>query len=243
MSEDTLLRISSVSRRFGGLIAVNNVSFAVKRGEVLGLIGPNGSGKSTLLAVISGRLSPSSGEIRMAGRPISGRPPEEVCRSGIAGTFQLVRVPDSLDARDNVAVAAMYGRKRMSIDSSQAWAGELLERVQFRANPNAYVGALTYFDQKRVELARALACDPEILLLDEWLAGLNPSELADAIVLVRKLAEEGLTVVLVEHVMHAIRSLCSRVVVLNAGSVIAEGGVEETLTNGEVIRVYLGEET
>jgi branched-chain amino acid transport system ATP-binding protein len=242
MSEGALLRVSNVSRRFGGLIAVNNVTFSVKRGEVLGLIGPNGSGKSTLLAVISGRLSPSSGEIRMAGRQIAGKPPEEVCRSGISGTFQLVRVPDSLDARDNVAVAAMYGRKRMGIENAQAWADELLERVQFCADPGAYVGALTYFDQKRVELARALACDPEILLLDEWLAGLNPSELEDAILLVRKLADEGITIVLVEHVMHAIRSLCSRVVVLNAGAVIAEGGVDETLSNREVIRVYLGED-
>jgi branched-chain amino acid transport system ATP-binding protein len=153
-----------------------------------------------------------------------------------------VRVPDSLDARDNVAVAAMYGRKRMGIENAQAWADELLERVQFCADPGAYVGALTYFDQKRVELARALACDPEILLLDEWLAGLNPSELEDAILLVRKLADEGITIVLVEHVMHAIRSLCSRVVVLNAGAVIAEGGVDETLSNREVIRVYLGED-
>jgi branched-chain amino acid transport system ATP-binding protein len=136
----------------------------------------------------------------------------------------------------------MYGRKTMNIESAQAWAHELLERVQFSANPKAYVGALTYFDQKRVELARALACDPDILLLDEWLAGLNPTELEDAITLVRELAGDGITIVLVEHVMHAIRSLCSRVVVLNAGSVIAEGDVEETLSNKEVIRVYLGEE-
>jgi branched-chain amino acid transport system ATP-binding protein len=242
MSEDTLLRISGVSRRFGGLLAVNNVSFSVKRGEVLGLIGPNGSGKSTLLSIVSGRLAPSSGEIRMRGRLISATTPERVCRTGIAGTFQLVRVPDSLDARDNVAVAAMYGRKSMDIEGAQAWADELLEQVQFSANPGAYVGALTYFDQKRVELARALACDPELLLLDEWLAGLNPSELEDAIALVRKLADDGITIVLVEHVMHAIRSLCSQVVVLNAGSVIAQGDVEETLSDSEVIRVYLGED-
>ena len=242
MSKDSLLRISKVTRRFGGLVAVSNVSFSVQSGEILGLIGPNGSGKTTLLGVISGRLKPTSGEISMQGTRISGRAPEEICRSGVAGTFQLVRVPDSLTARDNVAVAAMYGRRRMSIENSRAWADELLERVQFSGNPDAFAGALTYFDQKRVELARALACSPEILLLDEWLAGLNPSELETAIVLVRSLNEEGITIVLVEHVMHAIRSLCSRVIVLNAGSVIALGDVEETLAHGEVVRVYLGEE-
>jgi branched-chain amino acid transport system ATP-binding protein len=242
VSEEALLRVSRVTRRFGGLVAVNNVTFSVARGEVLGLIGPNGSGKSTLLSVISGRLVPTAGEIRMRGQRISGGPPEMVCRSGIAGTFQLVQVPDSLNARDNVAVAAMYGRKLMDIDASQACADELLERVQFTASPEAYLDSLTYFDQKRIELARALACAPEILLLDEWLAGLNPSELEEAISLVRSLADDGITIVLVEHVMHAIRSLCTRVVVLNAGSLIAQGDVEETLANREVIRVYLGED-
>jgi branched-chain amino acid transport system ATP-binding protein len=242
VNEESLLRLSKVTRRFGGLIAVNNVTFSVARGEVLGLIGPNGSGKSTLLSVISGRLAPTAGDIRMRGQQISGRAPEVVCRAGIAGTFQLVQVPDSLNARDNVAVAAMYGRKKMDIETSQAWADELLQRVQFSASPEAYLDALTYFDQKRIELARALACAPDILLLDEWLAGLNPSELEGAILLVRTLARDGITIVLVEHVMHAIRSLCTRVVVLNAGSVIAQGDVEDTLSNREVVRVYLGED-
>jgi branched-chain amino acid transport system ATP-binding protein len=153
-----------------------------------------------------------------------------------------VRVPDSLSARDNVAVAAMYGRRRLKIAESRIEADRLLDRVQFSADPEAHNDALTYFDQKRIELARALACAPDLLLLDEWLAGLNPSELEDAIVLVRSINEEGITVVLVEHVMHAIRSLCRRVVVLNAGSVIAQGTVEETLANRDVIRVYLGED-
>jgi branched-chain amino acid transport system ATP-binding protein len=239
---DPLLRVSGVSRRFGGLIAVNNVSLSVERGDIFGLIGPNGSGKSTLLSVISGRLSPTSGEISVQGARISGCSPEEVCRAGVTGTFQLVRVPDSLSARDNVAVAAMYGRRRLKIAESRIEADRLLDRVQFSANPEAHSDALTYFDQKRIELARALACAPDLLLLDEWLAGLNPSELEDAIVLVRSINEEGITVVLVEHVMHAIRSLCRRVVVLNAGSVIAQGTVEETLANRDVVRVYLGED-
>jgi branched-chain amino acid transport system ATP-binding protein len=151
-------------------------------------------------------------------------------------------MPDALDARDNVAVAAMYGRRRMAIGAARAEAERLLERVSFGGNPAAHADQLTYFDQKRVELARALACGPDVLLLDEWLAGLNPSELEHGIALVRSLREDGLTIVLVEHVMHAIRSLCERIVVLSAGKVIATGTAEEALTNPEVIRVYLGED-
>jgi branched-chain amino acid transport system ATP-binding protein len=141
-----------------------------------------------------------------------------------------------------VAVAAMYGRRRLSIASARADADRLLERVEFDGNPAAHADQLTYFDQKRVELARALACAPDLLLLDEWLAGLNPSELEHGIALVRSLAHDGLTIVLVEHVMHAIRSLCDRIVVLNAGRVIAAGEAEEALANREVVRVYLGED-
>lgn len=242
MSRDPLLHVANVTRRFGGLVAVDNVTFNIERGEIVGLIGPNGSGKTTLLNVISGRLSPSSGEISKDGKRISGKNPEQICRAGIAGTFQLVRVPDALSALDNVAVAAMYGKRRLSIGAARGEAERLLDRVQFQANRDAYVDQLTYFDQKRIELARALACAPDLLLLDEWLAGLNPSELEDGITLVRSLYEEGLTVVLVEHVMHAIRSLCQRVIVLNAGRVIATGHPDDALANREVIRVYLGED-
>jgi branched-chain amino acid transport system ATP-binding protein len=242
MSADAILEIAAVTRRFGGLVAVDHVSFHVPRGEIFGLIGPNGSGKTTLLNVISGRLSPTAGEILKDNRSIARRNPEDVCKAGIAGTFQLVRMPDALDARDNVAVAAMYGRRRMAIRPARAEAERLLERVEFAGKLSAHADQLTYFDQKRVELARALACGPDVLLLDEWLAGLNPSELEHGITLIRSLREDGLTVVLVEHVMHAIRSLCDRIVVLSAGKVIASGTAEEALTNPEVVRVYLGED-
>ncbi len=242
MSRDPLLEVANVTRRFGGLVAVDNVTFNIERGEIIGLIGPNGSGKTTLLNVISGRLSPTSAEIRKDGKRISGKNPEQICRAGIAGTFQLVRVPDALSALDNVAVAAMYGKRRLAIGAARSEAERLLDRVQFQAGRDAFVDQLTYFDQKRIELARALACAPDLLLLDEWLAGLNPSELEDGITLVRSLHEEGLTVVLVEHVMHAIRSLCQRVIVLNAGRVIATGHPDDALANREVIRVYLGED-
>jgi branched-chain amino acid transport system ATP-binding protein len=236
-----LLKVSDLTRHFGGLAAVDGVSFAVERSEVLGLVGPNGSGKTTLLALVMGRLAPMGGEVRLNGGSITGRTPEAVCRAGIAGTFQLARVPDALDARDNVAVAAMYGRRRLRIAEARAEADRLLDRVGFAGSRRAHAGALTYFDLKRIELARALACAPELLLLDEWLAGLNPTELEAGIELVRSLHADGLTIVMVEHVMHAIRSLCGHVVVLSAGRVIASGTPEEALADPDVVRVYLGE--
>ena len=158
-----------------------------------------------------------------------------------AGTFQLARIPDALDARDNVAVAAMYGRRRLDIASARAEADRLLDRVGFAGARAAHADALTYFDHKRIELARALACAPDLLLLDEWLAGLNPTELEAGIDLVRSLNADGLTIVMVEHVMHAIRSLCGHVVVLSAGRVIAAGTPDEALADPGVVRVYLGE--
>ena len=236
-----LLEVKNLSRHFGGLAAVDGVSFAVQQGEVLGLVGPNGSGKTTLLNVVSGRLPPMGGEVRFDGRPITGHTPERVCRAGIAGTFQLARIPDALDALDNVAVAAMYGRRRLDVASARAEAERLLARVGFATDSSAHADALTYFDHKRIELARALACAPDLLLLDEWLAGLNPTELEAGIDLVRSLNADGLTIVMVEHVMHAIRSLCGHVVVLSAGRVIAAGTPDEALADPGVVRVYLGE--
>jgi len=240
-AQGPLLEVQNVTRHFGGLAALDGASFQVHRGEVLGLVGPNGSGKTTLLNVVSGRLEPMAGEVRLGGRSITGETPETICRAGIAGTFQLARIPDTLDARDNVAVAAMYGRRRLDVASARAEAERLLTRVGFTADRAAHAGELTCFDHKRIELARALACSPELLLLDEWLAGLNPTELEDGIALVRSLNGEGLTIVMVEHVMHAIRSLCGHIVVLNAGRVIAAGTPEQALADPDVVRVYLGE--
>jgi ABC-type branched-subunit amino acid transport system ATPase component len=236
-----LLEVTGLARHFGGLAALDGVSFAVGRGEVVGLIGPNGSGKTTLLSVVSGRLSPHAGTVRFAGRDITGHTPEAVCRAGIAGTFQLARIPDALDARDNVAVAAMYGRRHLDVAEARAEAERLLARVGFEGSLSVHGDALPYFELKRIELARALACAPELLLLDEWLAGLNPTELEAGIALVRSLSEEGLTILMVEHVMHAIRSLCGHIVVLDAGRVIAAGTPEEALAHADVMRVYLGE--
>jgi branched-chain amino acid transport system ATP-binding protein len=236
-----LLEVTGLTRHFGGLAALDGVSFTVERGEVVGLVGPNGSGKTTLLNVVSGRLAPMGGEVRFDGKSVTGFTPEAVCRAGIAGTFQLARIPDALDARDNVAVAAMYGRRRLDVASARTEAERLLARVGFTGDLAAHGDSLTYFDHKRIELARALACGPELLLLDEWLAGLNPTELEDGIALVHSLRDEGMTIIMVEHVMHAIRSLCGHIVVLNAGRVIAAGTPEEALADQNVVRVYLGE--
>jgi len=241
MSASRLLEVSNLSRHFGGLAALDGVSFTVAHGEVMGLVGPNGSGKTTLLNVVSGRLAPLGGEVRLQGRSVTGYTPEAICRVGIAGTFQLARIPDALSALDNVAVAAMYGRRRLDVASARAEAERLLDRVGYAANRAAHADQLTYFDHKRIELARALACAPELLLLDEWLAGLNPTELEAGIDLVRSLNASGLTIVMVEHVMHAIRSLCGHVVVLSAGRVIAAGTPDEALADPGVVRVYLGE--
>jgi ABC-type branched-subunit amino acid transport system ATPase component len=236
-----LLEVVGISRHFGGLAALDGVSFTVAKGEVVGLIGPNGSGKTTLLNVVSGRLAPLAGDVRFNATPITGATPEAVCRAGIAGTFQLARIPDALDARGNVAVAAMYGRRRLDVAAARAEAERLLARVGFEGALSAHADALPYFDLKRIELARALACAPDLLLLDEWLAGLNPTELEAGIALVRSLHEDGMTILMVEHVMHAIRSLCGHIVVLDAGRVIAAGTPEEALADQDVMRVYLGE--
>jgi branched-chain amino acid transport system ATP-binding protein len=237
----SLLEVCELGQNFGGLAALDGVSFRVERGTIVGLIGPNGSGKTTLFNIVCGRLTPTRGEVRFAGRPITGHRPESICRAGIAGTFQLARIPDALDARDNVAVAGMYGRRRLEVAAARLEAERLLERVGFAGTLGAHADQLAYFDHKRIELARALACAPDLLLLDEWLAGLNPTELEAGIELVRSLLKDGLTIVMVEHVMHAIRSLCHQIVVLNAGRVIASGTPEAALANSDVIRVYLGE--
>ena len=236
-----LLEVVGLSRHCGGLAALDRVSFTVAKGEVVGLIGPNGSGKTTLLNVVSGRLAPLAGDVRFNATPITGATPEAVCRAGIAGTFQLARIPDALDARDNVAVAAMYGRRRLDVAAARTEAERLLARVGFEGALAAHADALPYFDLKRIELARALACAPDLLLLDEWLAGLNPTELEAGIALVRSLHEDGMTILMVEHVMHAIRSLCGHIVVLDAGRVIASGTPEDALADRDVMRVYLGE--
>ena len=242
MNEKVVLEAHAVSKHFGGLRAVDRLSFSVREHEVLGLIGPNGSGKTTMMNLISGALRPTSGEIYLDDRLISDLPARYIARAGVARTFQLVRILPSLSVVENVMAGAVFGHRRMWGREARKYAERQLERVGMGHALGMATPALTYIDEKRVELARALASDPEILLLDEWLAGLNPTELQTGIELIRSLRADGRTVILVEHVMDAIRSLCDRCVVMNSGSKIAEGTPSEALAEPEVIRAYLGED-
>jgi branched-chain amino acid transport system ATP-binding protein len=234
------LSAAAVTKRFGGLVAVENMSFRLAEKEVLGLIGPNGSGKTTMMNLISGALKPSSGEIRLYGDAIAGIGASRVAHKGVARTFQLVRMLPAMTVLENVAAGGVFGHARRWGKDLEDYAHGLLRRVGLPNAAGAMVSALTYIDQKRVELARALASDPKILLLDEWLAGLNPTELKIGIALIEKLRGEGCTIIIVEHVMHAIRSLCDRCIVMNSGAKIAEGTPAEVLADHEVIRAYLG---
>ncbi|CCE05520.1 High-affinity branched-chain amino acid transport ATP-binding protein braF (modular protein) [Bradyrhizobium sp. STM 3843] len=239
IAESPLLSVERVSKSFGGLRAVEGVSLTVAQGEILGIIGPNGSGKTTLLNMLSGALIPTTGTIRLGDAVISGLPAHKIARLGLARTFQLVRVMPELSIAENVAAAALF--RAGASAGSETEIHDLLELVGLGRRSDTPAGELTYIDQKRLELARALALEPRILLLDEWLAGLNPSELETGIALIARLRDRGLTIVMVEHVMDAIRALCNRCLVMSAGKVIASGTPEVVLADRTVITAYLGE--
>ncbi len=239
---ETVLALRGATKRFGGLVAVNNIDFDVRAGQVLGLIGPNGSGKSTTLNLISGALPPSGGEITLRGASIGGLRADKIAKRGISRTFQLVRLLPSMNVEDNIVAGAVFGHRRRWGPAARAEARRLADRVGLAGKAHMAVGQLTYIDTKRVELARALASDPKVLLLDEWLAGLNPTELQVGIGLIQSLRDEGRTIILVEHVMDAIRSLCDYCVVMSSGTKIAEGAPDAVLSDPEVIRAYLGDD-
>lgn len=237
-----VLSVRNVTKRFGGLIAVSGMTFDVGEHEMIGVIGPNGSGKTTMMNMISGAFKPTEGRISLKGREISNLPPQKISREGVGRTFQLVRLLPGLSVLENVMAGAVFGHRRRWGRDAEDFAHDLLDRVGLDAMSHAPVSALTYIDQKRVELARTLAGEPEVLLLDEWLAGLNPTELETGIELIHALRDEGRTVVMVEHVMDAIRSLCDRCVVMASGEKIAEGTPDEVLADRDVIRAYLGDD-
>jgi len=236
-----VLAVTGLRKAFGGLVAVDDPSFEVRRGEIVGLIGPNGSGKTTVLNLISGALRRDAGTIALYGEPIGGRPSHRIAQLGVARTFQLVRVLGSMSCVENVIAGLAFHDPTLWGDAAEARARVLVARVGLGERADTPADQLTYIDQKRLELARALALDPDLLLLDEWLAGLNPSELNEGIALVHSLREQGLTIILVEHVMDAIRSLCDRCIVMNTGRKIADGPPAEALADREVVRAYLGD--
>ena len=237
----SFLSIDKATKRFGGLTAVNEVSFTLQQGEIAGLLGPNGSGKTTLINLVSGALPVSGGVIALEGKTLSGRRPDVVARAGVARTFQLVRILPSLTLMENVMIPAGFGAKAHWGRAAEAVAEAALAQVGLQGREGLRAGDLTYIDQKRLELARALAAEPRLLLLDEWLAGLNPTELQQGIALIRSLRETGITVLMVEHIMEAVRALCPRALVMNSGVLIADGETGAVLSDPQVIAAYLGQ--
>jgi branched-chain amino acid transport system ATP-binding protein len=235
-----VLSIRGLHKAFGGLVAVRDLSFDVPDGAITGLIGPNGSGKTTVLNLVTGELRPDRGAVLLDGQDITGWPPFRICRARIARTFQLVRVLPHMTVRENVMLGRMFGSAPTEPARAAAQAEALIERVGLGGREDVHGAQLTYIDQKRAELARALACRPRLLLLDEWLAGLNPTELQTGIGLIRLIRAEGIAVVLVEHVMEAVRALCDSVVVMNTGERIASGTPDAVLSDPVVTRAYLG---
>ena len=238
----TLLSIKNVGKTFGGLSALRGVSFEIKQGEIVGIMGANGAGKTTLFSLIGGHERPSSGEIMFAGRSIAGLRPHQVCRLGIARTFQIVRPFGGLTVAANVATAALYGAEpAASAASANTRAAEVLALVGLAERANDLAEDLTLSGQKRLELARAVAAKGKLLLLDEVMAGLTPSEVGAMLDVIRKLhTEHRLTILIIEHVMRALMLLADRIVVLHHGELIAEGKPAEIGANPRVLECYFG---
>lgn len=241
MNDAPVLSTLAVTKTFGGLVAVDQMSFDLAEHEVLGLIGPNGSGKTTMMNLISGALKPSAGQILLNGQDIARMPANRIALLGIARTFQIVRMLPAMSVLENVLAGGVFGHSRRWGAELENFARQQLRRVGLDGAETRTIDALTYIDQKRVELARALVSEPRLLLLDEWLAGLNPTELKTGIALIEALRTDGRTIIVVEHVMDAIRSLCDRCVVMNSGAKIAEGTPAEVLSDHGVIAAYLGD--
>ena len=238
-----ILEGQDVTKHFGGLAAVSHVDFHVDQGEIMGLIGPNGAGKTTLFNLISAALPLKSGEIRFKGEKLNGLKPHQICQKGVARTFQETKVFANMPVLQNVLVGAFFGTPdRVPGEDAAREASQALEFVGLSAMSATPVKDLTLVDQKRTEVARALATKPDLLLLDELMAGLNSTEVSEAMELVTKIRDRGITIFMVEHVMKAIMGICERIMVLHHGEKIAEGTPQGISADKKVIEIYLGEE-
>jgi len=239
----SLLELKGIGKRFGGLRALDDVSFAIEAGEMVGLMGANGAGKTTLFSLIAGNERASAGEIRFDGQALAGLRPDQVAGRGIARTFQIVRPFRGLTVRENARIGALFGSSADRPDEPEDFAQSILADVGLADRADAMAGGLTLVGQKRLEIARALAQRPRLLLLDEVMAGLTPPEIADAMTMIRRIKEKyGLTVLVIEHVMSALMELCQRIVVLHHGAKIAEGAPDAIARDPRVLDAYLGVE-
>jgi branched-chain amino acid transport system ATP-binding protein len=234
-----LLEIHGLRKSFGSVVAADNVELAVAPGEALGIVGPNGAGKTTLFNLIAGGLSPDAGTIHLDGRDITAARPHERCLAGIARSYQIPRPFESLTVFENLLVAAVHGRRKTEADAAQL-CGEILDRLRLLTRADVLAGSLTLLERKRLELARALATAPRLLLLDEIAGGLTESECAELVGTIKELRATSVTIVWIEHIVHALLAVVDRLTVLNFGKKIAEGNPDAVMNSPDVKQIYLG---